>query len=477
MNETAVMIMAGGRGSRLGALTLHRSKPAVPFAGRYRIIDFVLSNFVNSGYRRIYVLTQYMASSLIRHLNRAWRLHGFGEFVEVVPAQMRLGEFWYRGTADAVYQNVNLIHDESAPHIAIFGGDHVYMFAVDQMDNAHRARNADLTLAAFPVPRSEAHQFGIVDVDADGRIIGFLEKPQNPPGMPGRPDWSLVSMGNYIFRSRVLAETLIADAADPSSSHDFGRDVIPRLVREGARAYIYDFAQNKIPGNPPDHAPYWRDVGTVESYFDSNMELRSAVPPLNLYNRSWRIHTAQRDYPPVRLIRHYPSGSEAVIEDSMICEGSIISSARLRRVLLGYDCFVHAGSVVEESIILSGCDIGANARLRRVLFDKNCKIDRGTVIGENPEADRKRFPFISDSGIVLLPKGTMVPREGPIQLAADVDALLRNDPEVRPLLRDGTYGVAAHARHSFMSAGPRYLRFGPDGVDPHAADRGAVHDD
>src|SRR6266545_4569107 len=209
MNDTAVMIMAGGRGSRLGPLTVHRSKPAVPFAGRYRIIDFVLSNFVNSGYRRIYVLTQYMASSLIRHLNRAWRLHGFGEFVEVVPAQMRMGEFWYRGTADAVYQNLNLIHDESAPHTAVFGGD-----------------------------------------------------------------------------------------------------LIPRLVREGARALIYDFAQNPIPGEPEDHIPYWRDVGTIDSYFDSNMELRSAVPPLNLYNRNWRIHTAQRDYPPVRLLRHFPDGGE-----------------------------------------------------------------------------------------------------------------------------------------------------------------------
>jgi glucose-1-phosphate adenylyltransferase len=341
----------------------------------------------------------------------------------------------------------------------------VYMFAVDQMDAAHRNRNADLTVAAFPVPRHEAHQFGIIDVDAEGRIIGFVEKPENPPAMPGRPDWSLVSMGNYIFRSRVLQETLAADAADPSSSHDFGRDIIPRLVRDGARAFIYDFGQNPIPGEQPDHPAYWRDVGTIDSYFDSNMELRSAVPPLNLYNRSWRIHTAQRDYPPVRLLRHYPNGSESVVEDSMICEGSIISSAFLRKVLLGYDCFVHAGSVVEESIILSGCDIGASAKLRRVLLDKNCKIDRGTVIGHNLDEDRKRFPFVTESGIVTLPKGTHVPREGPIHLAADVDGLLRNDPEVRPLLRDGSYAVSSHPRHSFMSAGPRYLRYGPGGSE------------
>jgi glucose-1-phosphate adenylyltransferase len=474
MNDTAVMIMAGGRGSRLGPLTVHRSKPAVPFAGRYRIIDFVLSNFVNSGYRRIYVLTQYMASSLIRHLNRAWRLHGFGEFVEVVPAQMRTGEFWYRGTADAVFQNLNLIRDESKTHSAIFGGDHVYMFAVNEMDAAHRARNADLTVAAFPVPRSEAHQFGIIDVDAEGRIIGFIEKPANPPAMPGRPDWSLVSMGNYIFRSRVLQETLVADAADPSSSHDFGRDIIPRLVREGARAYIYDFAQNPIPGEQKDHQPYWRDVGTVDSYFDSNMELRSAKPPLNLYNRSWRIHTAQREFPPVRLLRHFPDGQESSVIDSMVCEGSIVSSARLHRALIGYDCFVHAGSEVDSSIILSGCDIGANSRLHRVLMDKNCKVDRGTVVGENQDHDRARFPFVTDSGIVLLPKGTHVPREGPIHLAADVDTLLRSDPDFWPILRDGSYAVSAHPRHSFMSAGPRYLRYGPSSDDPNATGDMAV---
>ena len=456
------MIMAGGRGSRLGPLTVHRSKPAVPFAGRYRIIDFVLSNFVNSGYRQIYVLTQYMASSLIRHLNRAWRLSGFGEFVEVVPAQMRMGEFWYRGTADAVYQNINLIRDASSSQVAVFGGDHVYMFAVDQMETAHRFKNADLTVAAFPVPRSEAHQFGIIDVDNQGRIVGFLEKPENPPGMPGRPDWSLVSMGNYLFRSRVLQDALAADAADPSSSHDFGRDVIPRLVASGARCSIHDFGESHIPGEAEGMAPYWRDVGTVDSYFESNMELRSGLPPLNLYNRSWRIHTAQREYPPARLLRHGGGGPECLVEDSMVCEGTIVSSATLRRVLLGYDCFVHAGSVVEESIILNGCDIGAGARLRRVLCDKNCKIEPGTSVGLDLDADRRRFPFVTDSGIVILPKGTHVPRQGPIQLATDVDQLLRGDPEMRPILRDDSYAVSSHGRHSYLSAGPRYLKYGPD---------------
>jgi len=461
MNDTAVMIMAGGRGSRLGPLTVHRSKPAVPFGGRYRIIDFVLSNFIHSGYRRVYVLTQYMASSLIRHLNRTWRLSGFGEFIEVVPAQMRAGEFWYRGTADAVFQNVNLIRDQRASHVAVFGGDHVYKFAVDQMDAAHRARGADLTVAAFPVPRSQAHQFGIIDVDADGRIVGFVEKPDNPPAMPGRPDWSLVSMGNYLFRSRALEEALAADVVDNDSAHDFGRDVIPRLLRSGARAWIYDFGENQIPGEPPGTAPYWRDVGTIDSYFESNMELRSGLPELNLYNRNWRIHTAQRDYPPARFVRHDGNGPECVVEDSMVCEGSIVSSAHLEKVLLGYDCFVHAGSSVRECVILSGCDIGAGARLCRVMLDKNCKVEPGTIIGEDPEADHRRFPFVTDRGIVVLPKGTHVPRQGPIQLAADVDDMLRNDPETQPLLRDGTYAVSSHGRHSFLSSGPRYLKYGP----------------
>src|SRR5262245_8031293 len=227
------MIMAGGKGSRLGPLTIHRSKPAVPFAGRYRIIDFVLSNFVNAGYRRIYLLTQYMASSLIKHLNRNWRLSGFSEYIEVVPAQMRLGEFWYRGTADAVYQNLNLVRDARPAQVGVFGSDHVYMFAVDQMDQAHRDNQADLTVAALPVPSQEARDFGVIQIDARGRITGFHEKPKQPPEMPDRPGWSLVSMGNYLFRREVLEQVLTEDAADTTSRHDFGKDVIPRLVAQG----------------------------------------------------------------------------------------------------------------------------------------------------------------------------------------------------------------------------------------------------
>jgi glucose-1-phosphate adenylyltransferase len=459
MNDTLVMVMAGGKGSRLGPLTIHRSKPGVPFAGRYRIIDFVLSNFVNSGYRRIYVLTQYMSSSLIKHLSRNWRLSGFGEYIEVVPAQMRLGEFWYRGTADAVYQNLNLVRDARAEHIAVFGGDHIYKMAVDQMEAQHRDRAADLTVAAFPVPTAEASAFGIIDVDERGRIVGFVEKPKSPPEMPGRPGWSLVSMGNYIFRREVLERSLSDDGGTGGSRHDFGRDIIPKLLADGSRVFVYDFAKNQIPGEPEGAAPYWRDVGTIDSYFDSNMELRARVPALDLYNRQWRIRSAQRDYPPARFVRAGEGQPSAEVDDSLVCEGSIISSANVCETVLSYDCFVHAGAVIRDSVILSGCDIGRGARLKRVLLDKNCKIEPGCVIGEDPEQDAERFPFMTDSGIVVVPKGTLVPARGPCVLANDVAELLRNDPELSEKLQPGSFVVSTQSRHSFESAGPRFKRY------------------
>ncbi|MEO8699198.1 MAG: glucose-1-phosphate adenylyltransferase [Kofleriaceae bacterium] len=460
MHDTLVMIMAGGKGSRLGPLTVHRSKPGVPFAGRYRIIDFVLSNFVNSGYRRIYVLTQYMSSSLIKHLNRNWRLSGFGEYIEVVPAQMRLGEFWYRGTADAVYQNLNLVRDARASHVAVFGGDHVYKFAVDQMDSFHRDNHADLTVAAFPVPTNEASAFGIIDVDSRGRIVGFIEKPKDPPQMPDRPGWSLVSMGNYIFRREVLERVLVDDGGKPASRHDFGRDIIPRLVAEGARVFVYDFAQNKIPGEPEGVAPYWRDVGTIDSYFQANMELRARVPALDIYNRQWRIRSAQRDYPPARFVRAGEGFGAAEVDDSLICEGSIIASASVREAVLSYDCFVHAGAEVTDSVILSGCDIGAGAKLRRVLLDKNVHIEPGCVIGHDLAHDRERFPFVTESGIVVVPKGTVVPAHGPCVLANDLAELIGNEPELLAQLRPGTFVVSMQSRHSYESAtGPRFKKF------------------
>jgi glucose-1-phosphate adenylyltransferase len=471
------MIMAGGKGSRLGPLTLHRSKPAVPFAGRYRIVDFVLSNFINAEVRRIYVLTQYMASSLIKHLNRNWRLSGFGEYIEVVPAQMRLGEFWYRGTADAVSQNLNLVRDARPNHVAVFGGDHVYKFAPDQMDEFHRRQDADLTVAVFPVPRHEAHQFGCLAVDDRGRITAFVEKPKDPPAMPGRPDMSLVSMGNYLFKADVITRVLLEDSVDPASRHDFGKDVIPRLLGAGARILAYDFAQCRIPGDPANAEAYWRDVGTIDSYFDANMELRQRVPALDLYNRQWRIRSAHRDYPPARFVVGGDGLPSSQVDDSLVCEGSIVASAQLRDVVLGYDCFVHAGTLIEESVILSGCDLGAGSHLRRVLLDKNCKVEPGTIIGIDPELDRARLPFVTESGIAVIPKGTFVPAKGPAILANDIAELIANDPELRSQLRSGTYSVAMHGRHSYQSAGPRFKRFGPHPGEELSTELPAMHDD
>ena len=458
MVRSVVMIMAGGKGSRLAPLTVHRAKPAVPFGGRYRIIDFVLSNFVNSGYRSIYVLTQYMASSLIKHLNRNWNISSIGEGVEVVPAQMRLGEFWYRGTADAVYQNLNLVRDAQLPHVAVFGGDHIYKFAIDQMEHEHVERESDLTVAAFAVPRDEASQFGVIQVDDQGTIKGFEEKPEVPTPIPGRPGECLVSMGNYLFRADVLQRELTCDAADPRSGHDFGKDIIPKLVREGARVRIYDFGENVVSGDPEGTPPYWEDVGTLEAYFRVNMDLRCRLPALNVYNRHWRIRTAQRDYPPARFVRSGEQGDPVEVIDSMVCEGSIVTSSRLREVLMGYDCFVQPGCVIEDSVFLSGCDIGAGAKLRRVLFDKNCKIAPGTVIGHDPARDRERFPWVTESGLVVLPKGTHVPPEGPIQLAYDQEDILRHDPataETMAAFKD-RYTLSGANRHSFFSAGPRH---------------------
>lgn len=458
------MVMAGGKGQRLAPLTTHRSKPAVPFGSRYRIIDFVLSNFVNSGYRQLYVLTQYMASSLIEHINRNWRSPDVGH-IDVVPAQMRTGESWYLGTADSVYQNLNLIRDRDNDLVAVFGGDHIYQFDVAQMEAAHRARGADITVAAFPVPRTEASSFGVIDIDDQQRITRFLEKPSDPPGMPNRPDFSLVSMGNYFINRDVLEHALLHDADDSESSHDFGRNIIPRLLREGKKLYIYDFADNKIPGEAEGQVPYWRDVGTIDSYFLANMELRARLPALNVYNRHWPIRAAQRHFPPARFVRPSEAAEEVELIDSMVCEGSIVSSAKVSETLLGYDCFVHQGSSIEFSVINSGCDIGARARLRKVLFDKNCKVDPGVEIGIDPESDRKRFPFITESGIVVLPKGTYVPKEGPLQLAYDVEELLRKDPHLAEgFERIGdNYTVSDVERHSNQSAGPRFRRFA--GID------------
>lgn len=452
------MILAGGKGSRLAPLTCHRAKPAVPFAGRYRIVDFVLSNVLNSGYRQVYVLTQFMASSLITHISRNWHLDGIQEFIEIVPAQMRMGPSWYKGTADAVWQNVNLLHRSRTRNVGVFSGDHIYKCAIDQMEAVHDSTGYDLTIAGWPVPLDEAHQFGVMEVDASGRLIGFEEKPKEPKPMPGDPTRALVSMGNYMFRREALIDLLREDAGDSSSAHDFGKNIIPKLMRAGGKIQVYDFGTNELPGEPEGRKPYWRDVGTLDAYFAANMEVRSSLPTVNLYNRQWRIRTAQRDYPPARLIRQSGEHPPAQAIDSLICEGTIVSSSTLDRVMLGYDSYVRAGCHLESSLILSGADIGEGARLRNVMLDKNCRIEAGTEIGLDLEADRERFPFISAGGIVVLPKGTVVPRQGPIRFAFDMGEHMRRDPHTKDAMAafEGRYEIEDRSRHSHQSLGPRF---------------------
>ena len=305
-----------------------------------------------------------------------------------------------------------------------------------------------------------------MEVDGDGRIIGFEEKPANPKTVPGRPDVCLASMGNYIFRKDVLTDALNRDAVEPDSRHDFGRNVIPALLAGGAHLRAYDFGANRVPGDREDVVPYWRDVGTIDSYFIANMEIRSPLPAINLYNRQWRIRTAQRDYPPARFVQHQKLGRVDVL-DSLVAEGSIVVSAALHQVVCGYDSFVHAGACVEQSLILSGCDIGAGAKLRRVLLDKNCRIAPGATIGFDAEADLRRFPFRSASGIVALPKGTRVPAEGPIELARDIYDLLISDPATADAMAPfrGQLAVTERLRHSHRSAGPRYERGEVEPID------------
>ncbi|MFZ4577860.1 MAG: glucose-1-phosphate adenylyltransferase [Myxococcota bacterium] len=451
MARTLAMVLAGGKGSRLAPLTTHRAKPAVPFGGRYRIIDFVLSNFVNSGYYRIKVLTQYMASSLITHLSRNWNLSGLlDQHVDAVPAQMRRGEHWYVGTADSVYQNLNLIQDEHADHVAVFGGDHIYKIAVDQMEAHHVELNSDLTIAAYPVPRAEASAFGVIQVDETGRIIGFQEKPkvEDAIPIPGKPDICLVSMGNYFFKRKVLEDLLIQDSEDPNSQHDFGKDIIPKMVADGYRVYIYDFSTNKVPGEAPGAAPYWRDVGTLDSFFDANMDLRAVLPAFNLYNRQWPIHSAQYNLPPAKFVLAGKQREFGQVVDSLVCEGAIVSGAMLINVVAGVDSYFHRFASIENSVTSGRCNVGRHCWIRNALLDHNVTIAEGTTIGYDEEADRLRFPFITDKGIIVLPKGTHVPRQGPIEIPEDMAYMLLQDPAVSDIMRERADTYLAVRRHS-----------------------------
>jgi glucose-1-phosphate adenylyltransferase len=397
------LIMAGGKGSRLYPLTRDRAKPAVPFGGRYRIIDFVLSNMHNSGIRAIYVLTQYKAQSLVEHVQRGWaNKSGHSDFVTIVPAQMRMGETWYRGTADSVYQNFHLIEDFRPDAVLVFGADHVYKMNVRQMVDFHREKDAVATVACLPVPVSGAQEFGIVETDSEGRIVGFQEKPdKDVVTIPGDPTRALASMGNYIFAPRPLAEALEKDS-QAESHHDFGRNVLPALLKTG-RVFAYDFSRNRIPGVTElgEHA-YWRDVGTVEAYYEANLDLKNVVPHFNLYNWEWPILSANYPDPPSKMVFDDPHRRGVVVQ-SILSSGCVISGGFVKDSVLGRNVWVEEGAEVRDSILFDNVYIGKGARIQRAIIDKNVRVADGDHIGHDLGRDTVRH-HVSEGGITVVAK-------------------------------------------------------------------------
>ncbi len=405
--QALAMILAGGEGTRLFPLTASRAKPSVPFGGNYRIIDFVLSNFVNSGMLRIFVLTQFKSHSLMQHMRQGWRMSGIvNNFIDPIPAQMRTGRKWYEGTADAIYQNLNLIDDTQPENVCVFGGDHIYRMDVEQMMKLHRKKRAELTVAAIPVPISEAHHFGIIQVDEDWRMIGFVEKPKsNPPTIPGDPDHVLASMGNYIFTRSTLVRELMEDADNPNSSHDFGKDIIPKLFPQGG-VYVYDFKQNRVPGQEEQEVGYWRDVGTLDAYWEANMDLVGVHPEFNLYNHRWPVLTYNPPLPPAKFV-HFSDLRTGHAINSIVSAGTIISGALVENSVIGYNVRVHSFSHIADSVIMDGVEVGRSAQVRRAIIDKHVRIMPGAKVGFDLERDRERFT-VSDNGIVVIPKGSVV---------------------------------------------------------------------
>ncbi len=397
------MVMAGGEGSRLHPLTQERAKPSVYFGGKYRIIDFVLNNFINSGIFKIKVLTQFKSDSLIKHLTTGWNLNRMlGHYIDPVPAQMRTGRKWYQGTADAIFQNINLIEDENPDYVAVFGADHIYKMDISQMLDYHRQTGAVASVAAIPRPISEASSFGIIEVDLSGRMIGFEEKPKNPKPMPGDPSKVLVSMGNYIFNRKFLVRELFHDAGVTASSHDFGRDVIPKIYNDYP-IYVYDFSNNRIPSETSEQSLYWEDVGTMDAYYNANMALRNVLPEINLYNDHWPIRTAPAQSPPAKFVFSGEGNEKRVGEalDSVVSGGCIISGGRVIRSVLSRGVRVHSFAVVEDSILFPDVEISEKAQVRRAVIDRGVRVGPGERIGYDLEEDRKRF-FVSESGIVVL---------------------------------------------------------------------------
>lgn len=400
--NTFALILAGGRGSRLHELTDFRAKPAVPFGGKFRIIDFTLSNCVNSGVRRVGVATQYKAQSLIRHLQLGWSfLDGrLNEFIEIMPAQQQSDEVhWYQGTADAVFQNLREIRHARPEYVLILSGDHIYRMDYGRVLAAHVARKADLTVACIAVPLHEASSFGVMSVDEEGRVLEFTEKPAHPQAMPGDPEHALASMGIYVFNTSFLIEQLLRDADDPKSSHDFGKDVIPHCVRR-YRTYAQNFAESCV--TEPGKSAYWRDVGTLDAYWSANMDLVQVTPDLNLYAENWPIWTWQPQMPPAKFVFDDDTRRGQAV-DSMVSGGCIVSGATVRRSMLFSGVHVHSYATIEDSMILPNVQVGRHCVLKKCIIDKNCVLPEGTVIGVDQEQDKKRFR-VTDSGITLVTK-------------------------------------------------------------------------
>ncbi|HXE30889.1 MAG TPA: glucose-1-phosphate adenylyltransferase [Terriglobales bacterium] len=406
------IVLAGGRGERLHPLTKYRSKPAVPFGGRYRIIDFVLSNLVNSGITAIYVMTQYKAQSLISHIQRAWWFVGGVQdsFATIVPAQMQLGNLWYRGTADAIYQNLNLIEQYGADAVAVFGADHIYKMNIRQMVDFHFDQDADATVACMPVAAEDAAAFGVAEADVEGRVRRFVEKPdaEDAPRIPGQPGQVLASMGNYIFDTNVLMDVLLEDANRPGP-HDFGMSILPEMAVH-RRVFAYDFNSNRLPVHHGygHERPYWRDVGTIEAYFDANMDLRSVTPELNLFNWSWPIMSANFNQPPAKFVFD-DDQRRGVAVQSLISGGCIIAGGYVKDSVLGHNVVVDERAEVSDCIIMDNAVVGRGARLHRAIVDKNARIPPGVTVGLDAEADLARGYFRDASGITVIPKAPETP--------------------------------------------------------------------
>ncbi len=397
--HTYALVLAGGRGSRLRQLTDHRAKPAVHFAGTMRIIDFALGNCVNSGLRRIGVLTQYKAQSLIRHVERCWGFleASLGEYVDIVPAQQRRDERWYTGTADAVYQNLDILRESRPRYVVVLGGDHIYKMDYGVLLAEHVERGADLSVACLEVPLEDASEFGIMTVDGDQRVAAFDEKPARPKPLPDKPGRALASMGIYAFNADFLVEQLERDAADPDSSHDFGKDIIPRLVHS-ARVFAHRFEDSCV--NMVGDRPYWRDVGTLDAYWEANLDLTHVVPELNLYDEAWPMLGRQPHRPPAKFVFD-DAGRRGVAVDSLVSDGCIVSGALVRRSILFYGARAGEGSVVEDSVVLPNVSIGRGVTLRRTIVDKLCVLPDGFQAGLDPVKDRARFN-VTERGIVLV---------------------------------------------------------------------------